>query len=72
MGPWWFAKSNGYVPLCLKCAKSCLRNEKVADMFPRNKKDHEIDRRQNETIVIRKVRTEQAINDIVPVNYDYD
>ena len=83
--------------LCLKFAKSCLRNEKVADMFPINKKDHAMDRRKNEKFVIRKARTERlqrsavmhmqrllnnedcnnrkimkAINDIVPVNYDYD
>ena len=82
--------------LCLKFAKSCLRNEKVADMFPMNKKDHAMGRRQNEKFVIRKARTERlqrsavvhmqrllnnedlnkrkimkAINDIVPVNYDY-
>ena len=82
--------------LCLKFAKACLRNEKVNDMFPINKKDHAMDRRQNEKFVIRKSRTERlqrsavmhmqrllnnedckkrkimkAINDIVPVNYDY-
>ena len=73
--------------LCLKFAKSCLRNEK----------DHAMDRRKNEKFVIRKARTERlqrsavmhmqrllnnedcnnrkimkAINDIVLVNYDYD
>ena len=83
--------------LCLKFAKSCLRNEKVADMFAINKKDHAMDRKKNEKFVIRKARTERlqrstvmhihrllnnedcnnrkimkAINDIVPVNYDYD
>ncbi len=82
--------------LCLKFAKACLRNEKVADMFPINKKDHATERRKNEKFVIRKAGTEglqrsavmhmqrllnnedvkkrkimRAINDIVPVNYDY-
>ena len=45
--------------LCLKFAKACLRNEKVADMFPINKKDHAMDKRQNEKFVIRKARTER-------------
>ena len=45
--------------LCLKFAKSCLRNEKVADMFTINKKDHAMDRRKNEKFVIRKARTER-------------
>jgi len=39
--------------------KSCLRNEKVADMFPIKKKDHAMDRRQNEKFAIRKARTER-------------
>ncbi len=77
--------------------KSCLRKEKVADMFPIKKKDHAMDRRQNEKFAIRKARTERlqrsavmhmqrllnnedckeqkimkAINDIVPVNHDYN
>ena len=39
---------------------SCLRNEKVADMFPIKKKDHAMDRRQNEKFAIRKARTEPA------------
>ena len=30
----------------------------MADMFPINKKDHGMDRRQNEKFVIRKARTE--------------
>ena len=45
--------------LCLKFAKACLRNEKVADMFPINKKDHAMDRRQKEKFAIRKARTER-------------
>ena len=45
--------------LCLKFAKACLRNEKLADMFPINKKDHAMDRKKNEKFVIRKARTER-------------
>ena len=45
--------------LCLKFAKACLKNEKVADMYPINKKDHAMNKRQNEKFVIRKTRTER-------------
>ena len=41
-----------------KFATFCLRNEIVTDMFPINKMDHAMDRRQNEKFVIRKARTE--------------
>ena len=40
--------------LCLKFAKACLKNEILSDMFPKNKKDHAMDKRQNEKFVIRK------------------
>ena len=39
--------------LCLKFAKACLKIEKLCDMFPKNKKDHVMDKRQNEKFVIR-------------------
>ena len=45
--------------LCFKFAKACLKNEKTYDMFPKNKKDHAMDKRQNEKFVIRKARTER-------------
>ena len=45
--------------LCLKFAKACLKNETLRDMFPKNKKDHTMDKRQNEKFVIRKARTER-------------
>ena len=45
--------------LCLKFAKACLKNEKLSDMFPKNKKDHAMDKRQNEKFVIRNARTER-------------
>ena len=45
--------------LCLKFAKACLKNEKLIDMFPKNKKDHAMDKRKNEKFVIRKARTER-------------
>ena len=45
--------------LCFKFAKACLKNEKSYDMFPKNKKDHTMDKRQNEKFSIRKARTER-------------
>ena len=32
---------------------------KLSDMFPKNKKGHTMDKRQNEKFVIRKARTER-------------
>ena len=43
----------------MKFAKAYLKNEKLCDMFPRNKKDHKMDKRKNEKFVIRKARTER-------------
>ena len=45
--------------LCLKFAKACLRNEKLSDMFPKNKKSHIMSMRQDEKFLIRKARTER-------------
>ena len=45
--------------LCLKFAKACLRNEKLSDMFPRNKKHHIMSMRQDEKFLIRKAKTER-------------
>ena len=78
----WFLNLFRHLDLLFKCIK---------------KKEHAMDRRQNEKFAIRKARTERlqrsavmhmqrllnnedckeqkimkAINDIVPVNYDYD
>ena len=43
----------------LKFAKFCLRTEILTDRIPINKKDHAMDRRQNEQFVIRKASTER-------------
>ena len=45
--------------LCLKFAKACLKNEKLNDMFPKSKKNHAMDKRQNEKFLIRNARTER-------------
>ncbi len=44
---------------CLTFAKACLRNEKLSDMFPRNKRSHSMSMRQDEKFLIRKARTER-------------
>ena len=45
--------------LCLKFAKACVRNEKLHDMFPKNRKSHLMDMRQGYKFVIKKARTER-------------
>ena len=44
---------------CLTFANACLRNEKLSDMFPRNKRSHMMIMRQDEKFVIRQARTER-------------
>ena len=36
-----------------------LKNKILSDMFPKNRKDHAMDRRQNEKFVIRKAKIER-------------
>ena len=45
--------------LCLKFAKDCVRNEKLHDMFPKSRKSHLMDMRQNYKFVVKKARTER-------------
>ena len=45
--------------LCLKFAKDCVRHEKLHDMFPKNRKLHLMDMRQNYEFVVKKARTER-------------
>ena len=52
-------KANRREKLCLKFAKACFKNEKLNDMFPKSKKNHAMDKRQNEKFLIRNARTER-------------
>ena len=45
--------------LCLKFAKDCVRNDKLHDMFPKSRKSHLMDIRQNSKFVVKKARTER-------------
>ena len=45
--------------LCLKFAKACVRNEKLSDMFPRNSKNHLMEKRGREVFHVRKAKTER-------------
>ena len=45
--------------LCLKFAKACVKNEKLSDMFPRNSKDHLMEKRGREKFYVKKAKTER-------------
>ena len=45
--------------LCLKFAKACVRNEKLSDMFPRNSKNHLMEKRVREVFHVKKAKTER-------------
>ena len=40
--------------LCLKFAKVCVRNEKLSDIFPRNFKNHLMEKREREVHILCK------------------
>ena len=52
--------------LCLKFAKQCTRNEKLRDMFPKNKKHHNMEKRSGEKFVVRKAFTERYRRSAIP------
>ena len=43
--------------LCLKFAKACVRHEKLSDMFPKNKKEHLMDKRGKEIYCVKRAKT---------------
>ena len=45
--------------LCLKFAKACVRNEKLSDIFPRNNKQHSMEKRSKEIYCVRRAKTER-------------
>ena len=45
--------------LCLKFAKVCVRNEKLSDIFPRNFKNHLMEKREREVFYVKKGKTER-------------
>ena len=45
--------------LCLKFAKACVKNEKLSDLFPRNKINHLMEKRSKEIFYVKKARTER-------------
>ena len=45
--------------LCLKFAKACVKNEKLSDMFPRNSKNHLMEKRGREKFYVKKAKTER-------------
>ena len=45
--------------LCLKFAKVCVRNEKLSDIFPRNFKNHLMEKREREVFYVKKAKTER-------------
>ena len=52
--------------LCLKFAKQCTRNEKLKNMFPKNKKHHSMKKRSGEKFVVKKAFTERYKRSAIP------
>ena len=52
--------------LCIKFAKQCTRNEKLKNMFPKNKKSHSMKKRSGEKFVVRKAFTERYRRSAIP------
>ena len=45
--------------LCLKFAKSCQKNAKLSDIFPKNKKTHQMELRNPEIFKVQHANTER-------------
>ena len=45
--------------ICLKFAKQCLRHEKLKELFPRNERRHDMEKRDCEKYVVKKAMTER-------------
>ena len=54
--------------LCLKFAKSCVKNEQTKDMFPLNpvKQDYQIETRSREKYQVTQAKTERLKNSAIP------
>ena len=52
--------------ICLKFAQQCLRNEKMRDMFQRNKSDHTMQKRNTEKFTVKKGVTERFRKSAIP------
>ena len=52
--------------ICLKFAKQCIRNEKLRDIFPRNKSNHSMEKRNGERFVVKKALTERYKRSAIP------
>ena len=51
--------------LCLKFAKSCVKNPKSNDMFPRNVKQHAMETRKQEVYQVEHANTERYKNSAI-------
>ena len=55
--------------LCLKFARACVRHEKLSDLFPRNKKEHLMNKRGNEMFPVKMAKTERFKKSSIIINY---
>ena len=52
--------------ICLKFAKNCIQNDKVRNMFPRNKKKHGMNIRSPNVFQIQKTKTKRYKKSAIP------
>ena len=52
--------------LCLKFAKSCLKNEKVKNLFPLNRNEHKMEKRSKEKYKVMKIKTNRYKKSAIP------
>ena len=52
--------------ICLKFAKNCIQNDKVRNMFPRNKKKHGMKTRSPNVFQIQKTKTKRYKKSAIP------
>ena len=52
--------------LCLKFAKKCIENDRMKEMFPKRKKNHCMDTRNEEEYVVKFAHTERLNKSAIP------
>ena len=61
-----WSRKPSYSALCLRFAKKCLGNEKVANIFPIKKQNHKMKKRKVEKFKVNKGRTTRYRKSTVP------
>ena len=52
--------------MCLRFAQNCLKNEKVSDLFPKQKNIHQMRKRKTKKFKVNKTKTKRYQRSAIP------